>query len=202
MPAQRHERYGVWDNFVRGCYLVFCVFIDISLAGQVWVDTRATWGGWAAAATVGALAGLVFAEIILYRLLWRDVRVSVTEANVAPTIISDDGDPVRIEILVHNDGYLDARGLAVEAIVDGESVGTQRMDIPRDGIKSMTVEWGATKGEHELRIRVEPGSGKGRTGRFRRRTKGEEVFSGSFAIRRGRKVLKQKDILGVTGDGA
>jgi hypothetical protein len=195
MGGQRHERYGVWDNFVRGCYFVLCLFANVAVAGQVWVDTRATWGGAGAAAALAVLVLLVIGEIWLYFLLWHDARISVTEANVSPTIVKSQGDPVRIEILVHNDGMREARGVALEAIVDGESVGMTSVDIARDGIKSVAIQWAARKGEHDLRIRAEPGAAKGARGRFWRRSTGVELFAGDFSIRLGRAVAKQKDLV-------
>ena len=195
MPAQRHERYGLWDNFVRGCYFLFCLFVDVAIAGQVWVDTRATWGAAGGAAALGVLAALIIVEIWLYFLLWRDARISVTEANVSPTIIREPGQTVRIEILVHNDGFKGARGLSLEAIVDGKSVGKTTVNIEKDGIKSVSLDWAAQKGAHDLRIRAEPGAGKGRRGWFWQRSAGVEVFAGDFSIRLGKRVVKQKEVV-------
>ena len=201
MPAQRHERYGLWDNFVRGCYFLFCLFVNVAIAGQVWVDTRATWGAAGGAAALGVLAALVIVEIWLYFLLWRDARISVTEANVSPTIIRESGQTVRIEILVHNDGLKAAPGVSLVAMVDGKDVGRSTVDIPKDGIKSVSLEWVAVKGAHDLRIVAEPGAGKGRRGRFWQRSTGVEVFAGDFSIRLGKSVVKQKDVVGQDKEG-
>lgn len=177
MPGIRDERFGFFDEFLRYSYAVGCMFLDIMLIGE-FLSVVHEW--WVLPTATGSLLLLVVCEVLLYRRIWRDIDVTISEVGLDRHIIVGRSQPANVDVVIRNDGIFPARDLRVEGFIDSRRVDTAHIDhIGRGEVKSVTLHWDAVPGRHTFGIRLRP------AGRKERDEPGMHM-EGEFLVRRGR----------------
>lgn len=85
-----------------------------------------------------------------------DLNISAADIGVAPTELKD-GDLAEITITVHNDGRVNISDVKVLLMLDGEELANSTIPgIVVNESASISFNWTADTGEHEIQVMVDP----------------------------------------------